>query len=460
VKGEVPRVVIAGSSSASGKTVITAALLRALVREGYDVQPFKVGPDYIDPSYHHLATGRPCGNLDTFLFKEAHVKWLFRNLASDADLAVVEGVRGLYEGIGAVGVRGSTYHVSEVLNAPIVLVVDAKSLTKSVAAVVKGFRELEGADIVGVILNRIRSEVHLRKAVRALSKFVPEVRVLGHVPRDERLKVEYRHLGLVPTPERLEELDEWLEGAADVVAEGVDIDALVGLAEEASGYVGPGEKPWRVEENPCTVAVARDEAFNFYYPENLQALEECGADVKEFSPVADEPVPPDADALYLGGGYPELFASELEGAEDTAVSIREMVESGSPVYAECGGFMYLCERLLYGDERYDWVGVFPVEVEMTDRVQGLSYTVAEAEADTPVTVEGEVFKGHEFHYSRIVDPSPLRTVYRVLRGQGLDGREGFVPPGAGNVLGTYVHVHAASHPGMAANFTRAATEAR
>ncbi|WP_456455427.1 cobyrinate a,c-diamide synthase [Methanopyrus sp.] len=446
----IPRIVLAGSSSACGKTMITAGIIRALRDDGYEVQPFKVGPDYIDPSYHWLASGRPCGNLDTFLFREEHVIWLFQHRCEGADLAVVEGVRGLYEGIGAVGVRGSTYHVSEVLNAPVVLIVDARSLTKSVAALVKGYTELEGANIVGVILNRIRSEVHYRKARRALVKYT-DVKVLGYVPRDRRLKVEYRHLGLVPTPERLEEMRERLRTVAEVISEHVDLDALIDVAK-AAGPLEPGERPWEVNPTKCRIAVAKDEAFNFYYPENLEALEENGAKLLEFSPVRDEDVPPDADALYIGGGYPELFARQLEDAESTRDSILELAESGAPIYAECGGFMYLCKELRWNEDRYRWVGVFDVAVEMTDRVQGLSYTIARAVDDTPVTRKGEMFKGHEFHYSRLVRPEGLESAYRIIRGQGWRGREGFRPKDFPNVLGTYVHVHAASHLTFATNF--------
>lgn len=454
-----PRVVVAGTSSACGKTLITAGIVRALSEEGFDVQPFKVGPDYIDPSYHWLASGRPCGNLDTFLFREEHVRWLFHRRSRDADLAVIEGVRGLYEGIGAVGVRGSTYHVSEVLNAPIVLVVNARSLTKSVAAVVLGYRRLEGARIEGVILNHVRSELHYRKARRALRKYVRDVEVLGYVPRTERMRVEYRHLGLVPTPERRRELERRLEGIARLIAEHLDLDLLVDIARRA-GPVGRGERPWAVEPHRCRVAVALDEAFHFYYPENLEALEENGARVLRFSPVRDEEVPASADALYLGGGYPELFSRELEEAEASRDSIRELAESGAPVYAECGGLMYLCRELRHEGERYRMTGVLDASVEMTPRVQGLSYTVARSVRDTPVARRGEVFKGHEFHYSRLLRLRNARFAYRILRGQGLNGREGIQPRGLPNVLATYVHVHAASHPTFARNLTASAHEYR
>ncbi len=454
-----PRVVVAGTSSACGKTLITAGIIRALTEEGLDVQPFKVGPDYIDPSYHWLASGRPCGNLDTFLFREEHVLWLFNRRSRDADLAIVEGVRGLYEGIGAVGIRGSTYHVSEVLNAPIVLVVDTRSLTKSAAAVVLGYRRLENARIEGVILNNVRSELHYRKARRALRKYVPDVEVLGYVPRTETMKVEYRHLGLTPTPERRREMERRLEEISRLIADQLDLDLLLDIADRA-GPVEEGERPWEVSPHRCRVAVALDEAFNFYYPENLEALEENGAKVLEFSPVKDEEVPPSADALYLGGGYPELFARELEEAEACRESIRELAESGAPVYAECGGMMYLCRELRYGGERYRWVGVLDASVEMTSRVQGLSYTVAEAVRDTPVTRQGEVFKGHEFHYSRLLSLKDAVFAYRILRGQGMSGREGIQPRGMPNVLGTYVHVHAASHPTFARNLAESAHEHR
>lgn len=428
---------VAGTMSNAGKTLASLGLMAALTRRGYRTAPFKVGPDFIDPGLHHLATGRVSHNLDGWMLGEARVREIFGRYAAGADVAVVEGVMGLFDGASGRSEDGSSAQVAKWLGAPVVLVVDAKSMARSAAAVVQGYTRFDPAlDFAGVLFNRVGSANH-RELLREAMGACPETSVLGFLPRDERLELPSRHLGLVTagdaplSRERLDRLADWMEGA-------VDLEALHEALPE-------------VEFSPCEgaegaapaarIAVARDRAFCFYYEENLRILRESGAELVFFSPLGESSLPENIQGLYLGGGYPELHAKTLSENAALRREIKAFSEAGGVVYAECGGFMYLMQGLAVDGETLPMCGVFPLTCEMSARRSALGYRTARTLCETPFGDAGTILKGHEFHYSRI--SSALQDgdsrVYALTDRKGGDaGTEGYV---VRNTLGSYVHAH-------------------
>ncbi|MDI6818173.1 MAG: Ni-sirohydrochlorin a,c-diamide synthase [Methanothermobacter thermautotrophicus] len=445
------RVVLAGTGSAVGKTTIATGIMKAL--SGRGVQPFKVGPDYIDPSYHTMATGNTSRNLDSFFMTEAQIREAFTRAMklSGSRMGIIEGVRGLYEGISPIEDTGSTASVAKALDAPVVLIINSRSLVKSAAAMVLGFRSLDReVKIEGVILNQVKNRRHYLKTRRAVEELTGTA-VIGGIPRSSELEVEQRHLGLVPAVERdtiAAQIEKW--GLA--MEEYIDLEALQDIMSSAGKIRGEREPLWqRGNRKRVRIGVAIDEAFNFYYQENIEALEDNAASVVPFSPIHDDELP-DVDAIYIGGGYPEIFAAELESNTSMRKSIQRFHADGRPIFGECGGLMYLMSSI---DER-EMCGVFPHPAEMTGRVQGLSYVIAEAVMDNLITEAGDKFRGHEFHYSRVLGASGGKFAFRVLRGRGIvDSLDGIT---SGSSLASYIHIHAASCPQFAANFTRNAWE--
>ena len=414
--------VIAGTHSGVGKTTIATGLMAALANRGLLVQGWKVGPDYIDPSYHALATGRPSRNLDTWMCSRRTVRDLFARSA--ADVNIIEGVMGLFD--GAQGGRGSTAEVAKALRAPVILVVDARGMAQSVGALVQGFASYDpGIRLAGVIFNRVASEGHyqyLRKAVR--------VPALGWVAREESITLPERHLGLVPAAERMPDIGLM----AEIVSRHLDIDRLRKLA----GIPAPKPSLKRIAATQVRIGYALDEAFNFYYEDNLDLLRARGARLVPFSPLRD-PDLPNVDLLFLGGGFPELYEERLRGNAGMTAAIRDWTR---PIYAECGGLMYL-----------SMIGKIPGQFRMADRLQNFGYAQATALCDTPLLKSGETVRGHEFHYSTWDGPA---NAYRV-RKRGKERIEGFANK---NILASYVHVHFASKPGLARRLVAAAKEAR
>ena len=429
-----PRVVIAGTGSGVGKTTIVTGLMARLSRE-MGVQGYKVGPDFIDPMFHTAVTGRPSRNLDSFFMGRDTLENLYGWSSIGADISVIEGVRGLYEGSTATGDKGSTAEIAKILDAPVVLVVDAKSLTKSAAAIVRGFVSLDpDVNIAGVILNRIRGERHRSKAVEAVESLT-DVPVLGTVERVEDSMPE-RHLGLVTMPER--DRREVMDHTVSLV-EDIDLDMLMGIAEGASERHFDVEDPFPVGDSSVSVGVPRDVAFSFYYRENIESLERAGARVVEFSPVAGDALP-DCDAYYLGGGYPEEHLEEISGNTDFLEGLWAASMDGRTILGECGGMMTLCRSIERDGVGYPMAGVLETNAVQTRGRQGLSYVRATATAENPI-MEGDVV-GHEFHYSKL-DPLPKGPfAYDVGRGVGIDGRhDGIVK---GRTVGQYMHQHALS----------------
>ncbi len=408
----IPRIVIAGTHSGCGKTTVARGLMQALAGRGLVVQPFKVGPDFIDPGFHTAICGRVSRNLDPFMMGEDGVRETFARSCAGADIAVIEGVMGMFDGLDGTGFS-STAHVMELLAAPGILVVDVRGMSRSAHALIRGYFGYNArVTMGGVIFNRVGSDRH-----RSLIEAGLETTALGFVRRDPRADLESRHLGLKMAHEVKDHA-----GVGALVAEGCDLDGVLELARNAPPVPGvqgisPPEK--NVGEERVRIGVARDEAFCFYYQDNLDTLSGAGAELVFFSPVHDRL--PEVDAIYLGGGYPELHAAVLERSACTA-DLRDRVGDGLPVYAECGGLLYLCERLLAGAEgsEYRMAGVLPAIAEMTARIQGLGYTEGTWTGAT-FAPAGLPVKGHEFHYSRI-HPSPdARFSIRLVRGRGISG---------------------------------------
>lgn len=451
--GKFPRVLLAGTASRVGKTLICAGLILALRRRGYKIQPFKVGPDYIDPGYHTRAAGVPCRNLDSFLMDEATVAEIFVKHAANADISIIEGVRGLYEGISVDCDEGSTAHISKILKTPTVLILDAKSITKSAAAIVLGFKNLDPSiKIEGVILNNVFNEEHHRKLVRAVENYA-RTQVLGALPRGEALSVGERHLGLLTALENAIDLG----GVADFVEEHIDIEKVVELAETAPPLPpSSGACSLRASSvcDEVRLAVAYDNAFNFYYQDSLDVLRGLGCRIIFFSPMRDEALPK-CDGLYIGGGYPEVFATELSRNKSMLRSIKAAAEDEMPIYAECGGLIYLSRAFesMSGEDktRYELVGFLPCDVRMQRRHIG--YTVSQIISKT-ILGDGGVLRGHEFHYTECEVPGDVRFAYKMLRGSGIASRAGENYDGIvqGATLAAYTHLHFAACRKAAENF--------
>jgi cobyrinic acid a,c-diamide synthase len=454
-----PRLVVAAPQGRSGKTTLALGLCAALAGRGLVVQPFKKGPDYIDPSWLSQAAGRACRNLDPFfLISQERVQWAFLRGATGADLSLIEGNHGLYDSLDDEG-TGSTAAVARWLRSPVVLVVNAARMGRSVAALVRGYQTFEPeTNIAAVILNGVAQGRHELKLRHAIERHcgIPAV---GALPPSEALTIPDRHLGLVPRSED-DALLPAIEACRKAVEQYVDLDAVLSIARSAPPVPQPqvGDLYGQADHYPVVsptprstvvrIGVIRDRAFSFYYPENLEALADAGAGLIFVDALCDSHLP-DLDALYIGGGFPEVFMQELSANRRLRLDIRSAAMSGMPIYAECGGLMYLSQRIIWGDRSAEMVGVLPCDVEVTDRPQGHGYVIAEAMEGNPFLPAGTTVRGHEFHHSRVVNSQGGRAIaYHLVRGEGLGGgRDGLVYQ---NVLACYTHLHAAGSPGWAA----------
>ncbi len=449
---ETPRVVVAGLAGDSGKTLVTLGLARALTVRGVRVAPFKKGPDFIDTGWLSAAAGTVARNLDTFLMPPEGIgEAVARSLP--ADLVLVEGNRGLYDGMDAAG-SCSTAELAVLLGAPVLLVVDVTKSTRTVAALVKGCQVLDPrVDLAGVILNRVgtaRQERVIRDAIAAAGG--PPV--VGAIPRMRgEDPLPGRHLGLVTAVERPDS-EAAVERAAAVVAEHVDLEAVLAVARTA-GRVELPEMSMTTGRRATRVAVFRDETFSFFYPENLEALEAGGAELLWVSPRQDRPLPPDVDAVYIGGGFPELAVRELSATSELRDSLAGACSRGLPVFAECGGLMLLARELVVDGTAWPMLGVLDLVVEHTDRPRGHGYVLGTVDRPNPFFPVGQEIRGHEFHYSRVVGGSDRNTTVMTLqRGTGVEaGRDGVV---RGNIWASYTHLHALGTVIWAGGFLEAA----
>jgi cobyrinic acid a,c-diamide synthase len=447
--------VIAGTASGVGKTTITLGLLEAYRRRGLRVQAFKVGPDFIDPGFHALVTGRPSYNLDGFMCGRERVEATVARAAAGADLVVIEGVMGCFDGYDGTSDDGSTAQIAKWLGAPVVLVIDAKAQARTAAAVVLGCERFDPAlDVAAVIANRVGGDVHRRWVEEAITTAC-RAAFVGAIKRDPAFTLPERHLGLVTamegtlTAERRARLAETVEAS-------IDLDRLLTIAAPLRD--GGAAPPPLAGPIRARLGVARDAAFQFYYEENLERLRAAGAETVFWSPLADQALP-HVDGLYLGGGYPELHARELSENERARKAVREFAEAGKPIYAECGGLMYLAEALEDLQAAvHPMVGLLPATVRMRPRTLSLGYTEAAFTADTPLGPAGTLARGHEFHYSTL-DPVPetVPRVYRLYRRRGGERAEGYL---IGGTLMSYVHLHFASNPQLADHFVAACAGAR
>jgi cobyrinic acid a,c-diamide synthase len=432
---DTPRIVIAGTHSGVGKTTVASGLMAALSSEGFQVAPFKVGPDFVDPSYHTLAAGRPGRNLDAFLSGPDLIGPLLAHGARGADIAVIEGVMGLFDGKGG-GDLASTAHVARLLEAPIVLVVDARAMSRSVAAIVHGYTTFDPeVRVAGVVLNRVGSRIHetvLREALKPLG-----IPLLGVLRRDNHIQMPDRHLGLVPVAERRSEATRSLHALGKVISRSLNLDGIVRLARSAGSLV---VEAWSPESRDLDrsevvrVAVATGPSFSFLYRENLELLEGVGAEVVTFDPTTEEDLPSGTDALYLGGGFPETYSEALSTNGRMRENVRRFAESGRPVVAECGGLLYLVREL----DGHPMCGVLDAEATMTDRLT-LGYREARALMDSPLAVQGANFRGHEFHYTTVEPGAGERPAWELID----RGQEGFV---TGGVHASYLHTHWTATP--------------
>ena len=508
-----PRLTIAGISGDAGKTVVSVGLSRLLFQKGYKVIPFKKGPDYIDMSWLSMGAGHPCYNLDLFLMSKEQVLFSFGINTQQADIALIEGNRGLYDGMDLEG-SVSTAEVAKLLRAPVILIVDCTKVTRTVAALVLGCQRLDpDVPIRGVILNRLGSPRH-EDIIRKSIEYYSQLPVVGAIPRLKNITFPGRHLGLVP-PQEHPEAQRAIDNAAEMVNKYLDIDTLWGIARQAPALkisskfkvqssklqilLNPPTPPFgksiisphpplvkggrgdyllkdeqrgiiKGGERGLRIGVIKDSAFQFYYPENIDALRRAGAEIIEFSALTENLLP-SIHALYIGGGFPETHATALAANEKLKHSIKKAALEGLPIYAECGGLMYLGEKLLWEGKDYPMVGVFPIVFGVSGKPQGHGYSIIEVDTPNPFFKSGQILRGHEFHYSRLLNvdeilrqtkdnennpPSPPFTkrgkrgfseqkddiyfAFKMKRGRGIvDNMDGLCFK---NVLATYTHLHA------------------
>ena len=437
-----------------GKTTVALGLLAAWRRQGLRPAPFKAGPDYIDPGLHGQAAGRSSRNLDVWLLDELALRNVFRRGMRDASVAVIEGVMGLFDGIGATQ-DASTAAVARTLACPVILVLDVAAMSGTAAALVLGCQQMKpGVQLAGVVLNKVGSDGHLRATADAILA-TTGLPVVGSLPYDPSLEIPERHLGLVPVAEGGVPVAT-LEHLADVVTERFDLAAIRRIADSAPAQP-PEPRAAHVGElaHQVRIAVAQDRAFGFYYQDTIDLLAECGADIVAFSPIDDDGLPPDVEGLYLGGGFPELHAGAIAANRRMRAALREHARRGRPIYAECGGLMALGQTLTtFEGETLEMFGILPVDSRMQRQTLTIGYREVEAVRSSPLMLSGTRVRGHEFHWS-VTDPPPESlAAYRVLGDERL---EGFC---MGSVVGSYVHLNMAGAPQIARRFVASCARAQ
>jgi cobyrinic acid a,c-diamide synthase len=448
-------IAIAGERSGVGKTTVTLALLAALRRRQQTVQSFKVGPDFIDPMFHEYVTGRACRNLDPILTSAAYVGQCFDRHTQTVDCAVIEGVMGLFDGASGTTDAGSTAAVAKLLNVPVVLILNCSSTSRSIAAIAHGYRTFDPQiQLAGVILNQVGSDRHLELLTAALSPL--HLPILGVLRRQNDISIPDRHLGLIPAGE-LSSLDATLDRLADVGETCFDWEQLSPLLQVKEPILATAVKPLtstslsqRFDSPKIRLAIAKDAAFNFYYADNLDLLRASGAELVEWSPLHDRQLPPNVQGLYFGGGFPEVFAETLAANLPARQSVRAAIKAGMPTYAECGGLMYLCDRIVdFNEVAHPMVGIFPTTAVMGKRLI-LGYRQLTARQDNLLLNVGDRIWGHEFHRSTLTD-SPLQPLYDM---QGYESKLSFAPEGwyGESVQAAYTHLHFGARPDLPQRF--------
>ena len=451
----------------SGKTIVTVGLCRALKQKGLSIQPFKKGPDFIDPSWLTIAAGRSCRNLDLFLIPKDRLVRAFGQACDQTDLAIVEGAMGLYDGLDS---YGTTAEIARLLGFPILLVVNTSRMTGSIAAMVKGYQHFEkGIHIAGVILNYVSGTRHEKKLKDAVDQYCG-IPVVGSIPKDQDFHIMERHLGLIPSSES-SEAELSVERIGRKMESQLDLDQIITIARSSiapqplsvllkekktkKSFLPFGERVGRPAGAVKTrIGVIRDCAFNFYYPENLEALVDKGAELVFINSFKDRL--PDIDGLYIGGGFPEFFLTELEKNIRLRRDIAKAIEANLPVYAECAGLMYLCRSISWQNRSHEMVGAIPAEVELSEKPEGHGYVVAEIIVENPLFPTGLTIHGHEFHHSKVSMKNDLKFAYQIRRGHGIDGKwDGVLYK---NMFAAYIHIHALGTPCWAEAFVSLAAK--
>ncbi|MFA4835751.1 MAG: cobyrinate a,c-diamide synthase [Dehalococcoidia bacterium] len=455
-KATYPGVLISAPQGRSGKTIASVALCAALKKRGLVVQPFKKGPDYIDPSWLSGAAGRDCRNLDSFLMPEETMLTSYQKACAQAEMSLVEGAMGLYDSPESTG-WGSTAHLARLLGIPVILVVNTTRMTSSIAAMVMGYQHFQpDTNIAGVILNNVSGSRHEQKLRTAVEQYCG-IPVVGQIPRDPDLALTQRHLGHIPFAENYE-AQSVIERICNKLEPYLDLDAIMAISKTCKVEVrstSPSNDYIR-ETGKVRIGVMMDRVFNFYYPENLEALRKAGAELVFINSLQDQL--PEIDGLYIGGGFPEFFLKELVANRMLRWQIANAIEAGLPVYAECAGLMYLCRGINWQGERHEMVGAIPAEIELSHRPQGHGYVEVQVVEDNPLFPVGLTLKGHEFHHSKLVKTDNLEFAYRVMRGHGVgDGLDGVVYK---NVFASYTHLHALGTPQWAEAFVSLALRER
>jgi len=428
---KIPRLVVAGVTSGVGKTSITSAIIYGIKKRGYSIQPFKVGPDYIDPSYLSAISGKDAKNLDVWLMGESEVLHSFvKN--STSDISVIEGVMGYYDGFGGKTNYASTHHVASLLKSPTILILDASKTARSIAATALGFAKFHrNSRIVGIILNKIGSKKHESMCKQALASL--KVPILGSILRNSE-SLESRHLGLIPVKEQ-RSLQNKIRKVSREISDSLDIDKIIQICKNVSEL--PKVQVKKIKKPIATVAVALDSSFNFYYHDNLEALRREGAKLKFFSPVTDKKIP-GCDLIYIGGGFPEVLGQSLERNTTMRNLIKKHAEEGMPIYAECGGLMYLTKSIDFGKKRYKMVGLFDAETQMTKKMT-LNYTEGRITSKCLISTPRK-FRAHEFHYSKIRNlPRDVKLVYDLKIGEGISRKKDGLSEY--NTLASYCHLY-------------------
>lgn len=446
------KILIAGTNSGVGKTTISLGIMQALTKRNLKVQPYKVGPDYIDPSYHTFITGRYSRNLDSYMLEDEKIKCIVKNSSKDADISVVEGVMGLYDGYGVDLDDCTSSYTSKLLKMPVILVINAKAMATSAAAMVLGYKMLDrNVNIAGVITNNVKSESHYSTLKEAIEKYTG-VKVLGYFPPNKEFSLESRHLGLIPSVE-MDSLKAKFDNLADEIEKYINIDRIIEISEteEFDTSFELGDFIENNKVNNKTIAIAYDKAFNFYYRENIELFEKLGMNIEYFSPISDKKLPK-CDYVYIGGGFPEIFAKELDENKEIRYSIMNAHINKIPIYAECGGLMYLGEKLEdQNKDIYNMVGIFKGCSKMTSSLKRFGYCFGEAKTDTILAKKGEIIKGHEFHHSVFESEEECAYYMRKLKNDKVidEWKGGY---SKGNTLATYLHTHFYNNLDCIANF--------
>lgn len=467
----IPTLVIAGTNSGCGKTTVSMGIMAALVEKGLKVQPYKVGPDYIDPMFHTFITGRESRNLDSWILSPDTVRYLFDKNSVGVDVAVVEGVMGFYDGIGGKSLEGSTVDVASIIEAPVILVINGEAMSLSAAALVKGFAEFDkNANVKGVIINNISGEGHYKLLKESIEHHTG-IKVLGYLAHSEDLCIGSRHLGLVTSSE-ISGLKDKVRILSRKVQETIDLELLIKLANEGGRSFTnqimqevqkcPLPKVKECPQGKVRIGVACDKAFCFYYRDSLELLEMMGAELVYFSPLEDTEIPEGIDGIYLGGGYPEVWAEDLQANKAMRSEIKYVIDKGLPVYAECGGFMYLTDRIVdFEGREFGMVGAIKGNSIMTTSLQRFGYVHVKTIEDNILAKTGAEIRAHEFHFSETIVDEDTSVCFKISKNKdGLDGRSWECAFKKRNILACYPHLHFWANPDFAKGFINSCAACR